>query len=206
MAQAEVLWAAASLMLLGAAVGVCVRCQLWASKREKQQSERRRELENQRSFEVIRSRSMLTTRRLEQNKASENSPVTRKSNEELGTTRRVGSEDRAESRYQNFLKEDQLHEEAAYIDPISWDYYNWMNPGSLHGGREEDSFSYQNVVVGACLGSSSVTDDAGDYENSTAIRIWTLQQESPDEEPDYVNTDPASGLASLPEQSTSRRI
>ncbi|KAM8797343.1 linker for activation of T-cells family member 2 [Eudromia elegans] len=177
MAQAALLWAAAALLLLGAAAGACVRCRLRGARREERRSERRTRLGNPQSFEVIRSRSVLaTTRRLEQNKEWENSPVPRKSNEELGAARRVGSEARAESRYQNFLKEDQLHEEAAYVDPISWDYYNWMNPVSAHE-KEEDSYSYQNVIVGARLSSSSVTDDTGDYENSTAIHIWTLQQD-----------------------------
>ncbi|XP_062448825.1 linker for activation of T-cells family member 2-like [Rhea pennata] len=361
MAQAELLWAAAWLMLLGAAVGVCVRCQLSASKREKKQSERSRRLENQQSFEVIRSRSMLaTTRRLEQIKEAENLPVTRKNNEELNTACRIGSGHRAESRYQNFLKgkccnrttgmsvqgpkcwkellllkpgevalaqagsgagckgtpgrehimeglvlpreedpgdllwrmdpvrlntlllplsaggafrfspfgitgevmpgqphqqnhsalpvdrlwdsvgdlgllgtsaattavvfgawglklgmvpcpndrlfvlaEDCLQEDAAYVDPISFDYYNCVKFLTPPNEEEEDSYSYQNVIIGTSHSSDSVTDDTGDYENSAAIHIWKLQQveESQDDEPDYVNTDPDSGFAPLSKQS-----
>ncbi|XP_067165683.1 linker for activation of T-cells family member 2 [Apteryx mantelli] len=209
MAQAEVLWAAAWLMLLGAAVGVCVRCQLSATKREKQQSGRRSQLENQQRFEVIRSRSTLaTTRRLEQTKEPENLPVTRKTNEELSTARRIGSGSRAESRYQNFLKEDCLQGDATYVDPISFDYYNCVKFLTPPNEKEEESSSYQNVIVGASHSSDLVTDDTGDYENSTTIHIWKLKQveESQDDEPDYVNTDPASGLAPLSKQSTSRKI
>ncbi|XP_064379508.1 linker for activation of T-cells family member 2 isoform X2 [Dromaius novaehollandiae] len=208
MAQVEVLWAAASLMLLGAAVGACVRCQLSAIKREKKQSERRSQLENQQRFEVIRAHSMLATRRLEQIKEPENLLVTRKTNEELSAASCVGSGSRAESRYQNFLKEDHLQGDATYVDPISLDYYNCVKFPMPPNEKEEDSYSYQNVIVGASHSFDLVTDDTGDYENSAAIHTWKLQQveESQDDEPDYVNTDPASGLAPLSKQSTSRKI
>ncbi|XP_068766559.1 linker for activation of T-cells family member 2 [Struthio camelus] len=207
MAQAELLWAAAWLALLGAAVGVCVKCQLSATKREKKQNKRRSQLQNQPRFEVVRSRATIT-RRLEQNKEPENLPGIRKASEELNTTRHIGSASRPESRYQNFPQEDCRCGEATYVRPISLDYYNCVKALVPPDEQEEDSYSYQNVIVGASHSSDLITDDTGDYENSTAIRIWKLQEveESQDDEPDYVNTDPASGLAPLSEQSTSRKI
>ncbi|XP_030328182.1 linker for activation of T-cells family member 2 isoform X4 [Strigops habroptila] len=162
MAQLELLWAAAALMLLGAAVSLCVKCQLSATKREKQLNERRSQLRSQQSFEVIRSHSAMT-RRLEQIKEPENLSIVRKTTKELGATRHAGYGSRAESRYRDFLTEDCLQGEAAYVEPISLDYYNCAT-----------FFTPPNA----------------------------LQTESLDDEPDYVNTAPASGPAPLSKQST----
>ncbi|XP_009883484.1 PREDICTED: linker for activation of T-cells family member 2-like [Charadrius vociferus] len=154
MAQLELLWAAAALMLLGAAVSLCVKCQLSGTKREKQPRERR----------------------------------SQKATEELGACRHAGYE-------------DCLRGDAAYVEPISLDYYNCVRFFTPPNEKEEDSHSYQNVVIGVSHSSDPVTDDAADYENSPAIHIWKLQHaeapqtESPDDEPDYVNAAPASGPA-----------
>ncbi|XP_066058206.1 LOW QUALITY PROTEIN: linker for activation of T-cells family member 2 [Chamaea fasciata] len=201
------LWAAAALMLLGAAVSLCIRCQRSATKRETQLSQRRSQLESQPRFAVIRSHT--TTRRLEQIKETENLPIARKAIEELSACHHNGYGSRDESRYQNFLAESCLQEETAYVEPISLGhYYNCTRLFSPPQGRSpdkgEDSYSYENVIIGASQGSDS--DDALDYENSTAIHTWKLQQgqasltESLDDEPDYINTGPASGLALLSEQ------
>ncbi|CAM9707175.1 unnamed protein product [Bubo scandiacus] len=201
MAQLELLWAAAALMLFGAAVSLCVKCQLSATKREKQLSERRSQLESQQRFEVIRSYST-TTRRLEQIKEPEK--LARKTTKELGTSRRTGYGSGTEPRYQNFLTEDYLQGDAAYVEPISLDYYNCARFFTPPNEKEEDSQSYQNVIIGVSHGSD--TDDAVDYENSAAMHMWKLQQaealqtESPDDEPDYVNAAPASGPAFLSKQ------
>ncbi|KAM7088636.1 linker for activation of T-cells family member 2 isoform 1-T2 [Ciconia maguari] len=211
MAQLELLWAAAVLMLLGAAVSLCVKCQLSATKREKQLSERRSQLESQPSFEVIRSHST-TTRRLEQIKEPENLSIARKTIKELGASHRTGYGCRIESRYQNFLTEDCLREDAAYVEPISLDYYNCAQFFTPPNEKEEDSYSYQNVIIGVSHGSDPVIEDAADYENSAAIHIWKLQQaealqtESPDDEPDYINTAPASGPAPLSKQSILQKV
>ncbi|XP_054250545.1 linker for activation of T-cells family member 2-like [Indicator indicator] len=159
MAQMELLWAAAVLMLLGAAISLCVKCQLSATKREKQLSKQRSQLQNQRRFEVVRNHS-----------------------------------------------KDHLKGDAVYVEPISLDYYNCARFFTPPYEKEEDSHSYQNVIIGVSCGSGSVTDDAEDYENSTAIYKWKVQQaealqaESSDEEPDYVNTAPVSGPAPLSKQ------
>ncbi|KAM6118598.1 linker for activation of T-cells family member 2 [Phoenicopterus ruber ruber] len=209
MAQLELLWAAAALMLLGAAVSLCVKCQLSATKREKQPSERRSQLESQQRFEVIRSHST-ATRRLEQIKEPQNLSIARKTAEELGASRRAGYGSRTESRYQNFLTEDSLRGDATYMEPVPLDYYNCSWFFTPPNEKEEDSYSYQNVIVEAS--HDPVTDDTLDYENSAAIHIWKLQQtealqtESPDDEPDYVNTAPASGPAPLSKQSILHKV
>ncbi|XP_008944776.1 PREDICTED: linker for activation of T-cells family member 2 [Merops nubicus] len=160
MAQLELLVVAA-LLLLGAAVSLCVRCQQ-AAKREKQPSEQR----------------------------------SQKTTEEFGASCHAGYGSRMETRYQNFLTEDSLQGDAAYVEPISLDYYNCARFFSPPNEKEEDSHSYQNVFIGGSHGSAPVTDDAADYENSAdtcrwkARRAGALQAESPDDEPDYVNTAP----------------
>ncbi|XP_009317585.1 PREDICTED: linker for activation of T-cells family member 2-like [Pygoscelis adeliae] len=141
MAQLELLWAAAALMLLGATISLCIKCQLSATKREKQSS---------------KWRSQKTTK-------------------ELGASCRAGYGSRTESRYQNFLTEDCLQRDVAYVEPISLDYYNcaqFFTPNE----KEEDSYTYQNIITGVSHGSNPDTDDAVDYENSVAIHVWKLQQ------------------------------
>ncbi|XP_075627656.1 linker for activation of T-cells family member 2 [Balearica regulorum gibbericeps] len=211
MAQLELLWAAAALMVLGAVVSLCVRCQLSATKREKQLGERRSQLESQQSFEVIRSHST-TTRRPEQIKEPENLLIARKTTELLRASCHAGYGRRTEPRYQNFLTEDCLQGDAAYVEPLSLDYYNCARFFTPPHEKEEDSHSYQNVIIGASHGSDLVTDDSVDYENSAAVHVWKLQQaealqaESPDDEPDYVNTAPSSGSAPPPKQSILRKV
>ncbi|XP_010400837.3 linker for activation of T-cells family member 2 isoform X2 [Corvus cornix cornix] len=211
MVQPE-LWAAAALMLLGAALSLCLKCQRSATKRETQLHEQRSQLESQQRFEVIRSHTT-ATRRLEKIKEPENFSIARKATEELSASCHTGYGSRDESRYQNFLAENCLQEDAAYVEPISLDYYynctRFFAPprGSCPGKQEkdEDSYSYENVTTGASQGSDP--DDTVDYENSMAIHTWKLQQgqapltESPDDEPDYINAGPVSGPALLSEQS-----
>ncbi|KAM6049599.1 linker for activation of T-cells family member 2 [Chlamydotis macqueenii] len=199
MAQLELLWAAAALMLLGAVISLCVKCQLSAIKRARQPSERGSPLESQQRFEVIRSHST-TTRRLEQNQEREKFSIARKTTKELGASYHAGYGSRTEPRYQNFLTEDCLQGDATYVEPVSLDYYNCAQFSTPPNEKEEDSHSYQNVIIGVSHGSDP--DDAVDYENSAVIHVWkrqqveALQRESLDDEPDYVNADPASGPAS----------
>ncbi|XP_019366963.1 PREDICTED: linker for activation of T-cells family member 2 isoform X3 [Gavialis gangeticus] len=81
MAQVELLWAAASLMLLGALVGMCMKCQQSAGKRENKQLHQQRGWRgNRQTFEVIRTYSIPTTR-LEQFKSPDSDPVIRRSKE-----------------------------------------------------------------------------------------------------------------------------
>ncbi|XP_023794860.1 linker for activation of T-cells family member 2 isoform X1 [Cyanistes caeruleus] len=219
MVQLE-LWAAAALMMLGAAVSLCIRCRLSATKRETELNELRSQLESQRRFEVIRSHTT-ATRRLEKIKEPENLSIARKVTEELRASHHTGYGSRDESRYQNFLAGNCLQEDAAYVEPISLGYYyncprffdplRGRSPGKqAEKDEDEDSYSYENVTIGASQGSDP--DDAADYENSVAIHTWKLQQgqalltESLDDEPDYINAGPGSGHALLSQQSILHKI
>ncbi|KAH1178722.1 linker for activation of T-cells family member 2 [Mauremys mutica] len=189
MSQAELLWAAASLMVLGALVSLCVKCQRSATKREKKLCKQRKLHGNQPAFEVIRSYSIAMTRQ-DQIKLPDNIPVTRKSSERLQATGIDG--DSAEPRYQNFMREDNQELDATYVNPIATDYYNCAKFLRPPNEKEEDSCSYQNVVIGAS--NSAESDDVEDYENSVSIKIWQQSNisESPDDYPDYVNSDVAA--------------
>ncbi|XP_059721785.1 linker for activation of T-cells family member 2 [Haemorhous mexicanus] len=211
------LWAATALLLLGAAVSLCIRCQLSATKREAELDEQRSQLESQPRFEVIRSHTF-ATRRLEKSKEPENLSIARKATEELSASHHPGYGSRDEPRYQNFLAENCLQEDTAYVEPMSLHhYYNcsrlFSPPHARSPGKQEkdeDSYSYENVTIGVSQGSDP--DDAVDYENSMTILTWKLQQgqapvtESLDDEPDYINTAPVSGPALLPEQSILHKV
>ncbi|XP_030392817.1 linker for activation of T-cells family member 2 isoform X2 [Gopherus evgoodei] len=165
MSQAELLWAAASLMVLGALVSMCVKCQRSVTKQEKKLCKQRKLHGNQPGFEVIRSYSIAMTRQ-DQIKLPDNVPVTRKTSERLQATG-----DSAEPRYQNFMREDNQELDAAYVNPIATDYYNCATFLRPPNEKEEDSCFYQNVVIGASNSAES---------------------ESPDDYPDYVNSDVAA--------------
>ncbi|XP_010191867.1 PREDICTED: linker for activation of T-cells family member 2, partial [Mesitornis unicolor] len=175
MAQLELLWVAAMLMLLGATVSLCVKCQLSGTKREKHPSERE----------------------------------SQKTTKELSASCRPGYGSRTQPRYQNFLTENCLRGDgdgdATYVEPISLDFYNRARFFIPPSEKEEDSHSYENVIIGVSHGSDP--DDTADYENSVAIDVWKLQQAEvlqpaslDDDEPDYVNTAPVSGPATLSKQ------
>ncbi|XP_063258479.1 linker for activation of T-cells family member 2 isoform X2 [Prinia subflava] len=206
MVQPE-LWAAAALLLFGAAASLCLRCRRSATKRETQLSERRSQLEGQQRFAVVRS-CTFAARRLEQIKEPENLSIARKVIEELSASHHTGYGSRDESRYQNFLAENCLQEDTAYVEPIALDhYYNCTRffhpPRGRAPEKDEDSYSYENVTIGASQGSDP--EDAVEYENSMAIHTWKLQQrqasvtESLDDEPDYINTGPVSEQSILHE-------
>ncbi|XP_064892576.1 linker for activation of T-cells family member 2 isoform X1 [Columba livia] len=286
MGQLELLWAAAALMLLGAIVSLCVKCQLSATKRKKQQSERRSQFESQHGFEVIRSHST-TTRRLEQIKEPENLSIAREVSrmllltqsllwfvtpgtvcsdlglllpffssrnitKELGASRHAGyalqpcppalSKALSGSRAADAAAfggsvikcllslslsltwpsafpqgagpspEDCLRGDTAYVEPIALDYYNHARFFTPPNEKEEDSHSYQNVIIGVSHSCDLVTDDSADYENSAAIHIWKLQQaealqtESLDDEPDYINTAPVSDPVPLSKRSILHKV
>ncbi|CAN8197251.1 unnamed protein product [Coccothraustes coccothraustes] len=203
------LWAAVALLLLGVAVSLCVRCHLSAAKREAQLDEQRSQLEGQPRFEVIRSHT-IATRRLEKSKEPESLSIASKATDELSASHHPGYGRRDEPRYQNFLAESCLQEDTAYVEPMALDhYYNcsrlFSPPRARSPGKrekDEDSYSYENVTIGVSQGSDP--DDAVDYENSMAILTWKHQQgqESPDDEPDYINTAPHCPLQRAQELQT----
>nr|XP_025033769.1 linker for activation of T-cells family member 2 isoform X1 [Pelodiscus sinensis] len=168
-----------------------------ATKRDKKLSKHRSRHENQQGFEVIRSYSMTTTRQ-DQMEWPENILLTRKTSKDLQATSTEG--DNGEPRYQNFMREDSQELDAAYVSPIATDYYNcgkFLRPPNVtrHSRVEpDDSCSYENMVIGAS--NSLESDDTEDYENSAAFKTWQQSHvsESPDDDPDYVNSDIATVL------------
>ncbi|XP_075760423.1 linker for activation of T-cells family member 2 isoform X2 [Pelodiscus sinensis] len=177
-----------------------------ATKRDKKLSKHRSRHENQQGFEVIRSYSMTTTRQ-DQMEWPENILLTRKTSKDLQATSTEG--DNGEPRYQNFMRgalavhlpshlhavpaircpEDSQELDAAYVSPIATDYYNC---GKFLRPPNDDSCSYENMVIGAS--NSLESDDTEDYENSAAFKTWQQSHvsESPDDDPDYVNSDIAT--------------
>ncbi|NWI80097.1 NTAL protein, partial [Dryoscopus gambensis] len=146
MVQPE-LWAAAALMVLGVAVGLCLKCRLSATKRDIQLNERRSQLESQQRFEVVRSHTT-ATRRLEKIKEPENLSIARKATKELSASCHTGYGSTDESRYQNFLADNCLQEDAAYVEPISLDHYKCARFFTPPREKDEDSYSYENVTIG----------------------------------------------------------
>uniref|UniRef100_A0A673UDN0 Linker for activation of T cells family member 2 n=1 Tax=Suricata suricatta TaxID=37032 RepID=A0A673UDN0_SURSU len=98
---------------------------------------------------------------------------------------------------------------GGYILPITSDYYNW---GQFQKPSEDDddTNSYENVLICKPKDTESGDEESEDYQNSASIRQWResrrgLEQglrdrplslaESPDEEPDYVNESVAATKA-----------
>ncbi|XP_014463510.1 linker for activation of T-cells family member 2 isoform X1 [Alligator mississippiensis] len=180
MAQVELLWAAASLMLLGALVGMCMKCQQSAAKREnKELHQQRGRHGNRQTFEVIRTYS-IPVARLEQMKSPDSDPVIR-SSKEFPTSD---------------LDRDSQDCEATYVDPVATDYYNCGKYLRPPNEKDQDAHAYQNVMVGGAS-QNAEPDDADDYENSAAIQMWKQSEMSESaeddlDEPDYVNTGPGA--------------
>ncbi|XP_074869818.1 linker for activation of T-cells family member 2 [Carettochelys insculpta] len=169
---------------------MCMKCQRSATQGGKKLSKQRTRYGNQQGFEVVRSCSIAVTRDY-QIKLPDNLPVTRKTSEQLQI--KGLNDDNAEPRYQNFMRDENQELETAYVSPIASDYYNCGKFLTPQSEKEEDSFFYQNVVVGAS--NTPESDDTEDYENSAAIKTWqqSNMSESPDD-PDYVNSDVATVL------------
>ncbi|KAM7001205.1 linker for activation of T-cells family member 2 [Passerculus sandwichensis] len=172
------LWAAVALMLLGAAVSLCIRCQHSGTKREAQLSERR----------------------------SHKATAELRASHHPGYGSR--DEPRYQNFLaESCLQEDTAYVEPMALDHY-YNCSRLFNPPCVRSPgkqeKDEDSYSYENVTIGGSQGCDP--DDAVDYENSLAILTWKLQQgqapvtESLDEEPDYINTAPGSRPALLPEQ------
>ncbi|CAK6444609.1 unnamed protein product [Pipistrellus nathusii] len=209
-ADTELLWpGAALLLLLGAVASLCVRCSRSGAKRPEKIYEQRSLQENQQNFAVARTYSlgrplmdtaygMAPTRK---DKLLQFSP---------------SLEDSASLRYQNFRKGSRHGSDGAYIDPIIMEYCNWERSQKRQEADDEDSNSYENVLIckqkepdsGPPPGSPPAGDE--DYQNSASIQKWQeskrgvgpVPREAPlspagspdddDGEPDYVNGDVAA--------------
>ncbi|XP_020020350.1 linker for activation of T-cells family member 2 isoform X1 [Castor canadensis] len=203
----ELLWLGVALLLLlsGATAGLCVRCSRPGAKRTEKIYEQRNLQENQQSFSVARAYSfvrqewpgpLLDT-------ASDGAPERK---DKLLCSSHL--EDPASPRYQNFSKGSRSEPDAAYVDLIAADYYNWgrFQKPLEDDDDDDDANSYENVLICKPRTTESGIEECEDYQNSASIHQWQESMRimgqvrrtahlppagSPDDdgEPDYVNGD-----------------
>ncbi|XP_021556195.1 linker for activation of T-cells family member 2 isoform X1 [Neomonachus schauinslandi] len=212
--ESELLWpGVALLLLLGTVAGLCVRCSRPAMKKSEKIYEQRSLEENQQNFAVARTYSLV--------RQAWPGPLV-DTDSDVAPTRKdkllrfsPSLEDSESSRYQNFSKGSRhgsrSGSNAAYIDPITMDYYNW---GQIQKPREDDddddANSYENVLICKPKDPESGDEGSEDYQNSASIRQWRESRRavervpreeplslagSPDEDsedPDYVNQNVAA--------------
>ncbi|XP_066869789.1 linker for activation of T-cells family member 2 isoform X2 [Kogia breviceps] len=211
-ADPELLWpgAALLLLLLGVAAGLCARCSRPGAKRSEKIYEQRSLQGKQQNFAVARTYTLVR-------EACPGPLVDTASNAASARKDKLlpfspSLEDSSSSRYQNFSKGSRRRSDAAYIHPLATD--------DLDCGRfqkppedEDDTNSYENVLICEPKKTESGDEGSEDYQNSAYIQQWresrrvveTVLREappspvgSPDEdsgEPDYVNGDVAATKA-----------
>ncbi|XP_021502363.1 linker for activation of T-cells family member 2 isoform X4 [Meriones unguiculatus] len=208
--ELELLWPLSLLLLLllGSTAWLCVRCARQGVKKTGKIYEQRNQQENEQSCTVSQTYSLarqvwpgpLTNTASE--KSSERAPAQhhllphpcRKN--KLMFSHLEGPES---PRYQNFYKGSRHDPDTAYVDPIPTDYYNW---GCFQKPPEDDSVSYENVLICKPSTRASGGEESEDYQNSASIHQWRESRktvgaqmspsEGPEEEPDYVNGDVAA--------------
>ncbi|XP_059752646.1 linker for activation of T-cells family member 2 isoform X2 [Balaenoptera ricei] len=208
----ELLWpgAALLLLLLGAAASLCVRCSRPGAKRSEKIYEQRSREENQQNFAVARTYTLVR-------EAWPGPLVDTASNAASARKDKLlqfspSLEDSSSSRYQNFSKGSRCRSDAAYIHPFATDYFDcgrFQKPPE----DDDDTNSYENVLICEPKKTESGDDGSEDYQNSAYIRQWRESRRvvepvpreappspvgSPDEdggEPDYVNGDVAAAKA-----------
>ncbi|XP_023411799.1 linker for activation of T-cells family member 2 isoform X5 [Loxodonta africana] len=132
--ELELLWTAVLLLLLlGVAASLCVRCSrpgpcypgrvLAGMKKPEKIYEQRSLQENQQSFAVTRTYSL--ARQAWPGSALDSAPDSAQTRKDKLLQFSPGVEGSASPRYQNFSKGSRQESDAAYIDPITVDYYNW---------------------------------------------------------------------------------
>lgn len=197
--ELELLWPLSGLLLLlllGTTAWLCVQCSRPGVKRNEKIYEQRNQQENEQSVASSQTYSLARPVRTGlQMDAASNKSFERKN--KLLFSHLEGPES---PRYQNFYKGSRRESDAAYVDPIPTDYYNW---GCFQKPLEDnDSNSYENVLICKPSTPESGTEESEDYQNSVSILQWreskrtmgacTSPSGSPDEEPDYVNGDVAT--------------
>ncbi|XP_060140347.1 linker for activation of T-cells family member 2 isoform X2 [Globicephala melas] len=194
----ELLWSGAALLLLllGAAAGLCVRCSPRAgAKRSEKIYEQRSLQENQQNFAVARTYTLVR-------EAWPGPLVDTASNAASARKDKLlqfspSLEESSSSRYQNFSKGSRRTSDASYIHPFATDYFDsgrFQKPPE----DEDDTNSYENVLICEPKKTESGDEESEGYQNSASIRQWRESRRvvgSPDEddgEPDYVNGDVAA--------------
>ncbi|XP_034525898.1 linker for activation of T-cells family member 2 isoform X2 [Ailuropoda melanoleuca] len=200
--ESELLWPGVGLLLLlGTVAGLCVRCSRPAVKKSEKIYEQRSLEENQQNFAVARTYSLVRQAWPGPlGDTDSNVAATRKDKLLRFSPSLEGSRHRSRS-----------GSDAAYIDPITTDYYNC---GQFQKPREDDddddANSYENVLICKQKDPESGDEGSEDYQNSASIRQWRESRRiveqvprevplslagSPDEDsedPDYVNQNVAA--------------
>ncbi|XP_070340555.1 linker for activation of T-cells family member 2 isoform X5 [Equus asinus] len=193
--ETELLWpGAALLLLLGAVAGLCMRCSRPGTKRSEKIYQQRSLHENQQSFAVARTYSLV--------RQAWPGPLA-----DTASDVEPARKDKL-LRFSPSLEGSRHGTDAAYIDPITMECYNWgwfQKPPA----DDDDTNSYENVLI--CKQTTESGDEESeDYQNSASIQQWQESRRvmeqvlreapaawagSPDEdggEPDYVNGDVAA--------------
>lgn len=186
-AELELLWPLSGLLLLlllGTTAWLCVQCSRPGVKRNEKIYEQKNQQENEQSLAAAQTYSLARPVRpgLQMDAASNK------------------SFERKNKLLFSHLEGSRRESDAAYVDPIPTDYYNW---GCFQKPPEDnDSNSYENVLICKPSTPESGTEESEDYQNSVSILQWreskrtmgahTSPSGSPDEEPDYVNGDVAT--------------
>uniref|UniRef100_G1MA78 Linker for activation of T cells family member 2 n=1 Tax=Ailuropoda melanoleuca TaxID=9646 RepID=G1MA78_AILME len=200
--ESELLWPGVGLLLLlGTVAGLCVRCSRPAVKKSEKIYEQRSLEENQQNFAVARTYSLVRQAWPGPLGDTDSNVAATRKDKLLRFSPSL--EDSESSRYQNFSKgsrhRSRSGSDAAYIDPITTDYYNC---GQFQKPREDDddddANSYENVLIckqkdpesaepthllgGRALlaatcpspfpGVSLGDEGSEDYQNSASIRQW----------------------------------
>ncbi|KAM9725766.1 linker for activation of T-cells family member 2 isoform 2-T5 [Dama dama] len=227
-ADTELLWpGAALLLLLGAAAGLCVRCSRPGAKKSEKIYEQRSLQENQQSFAVARTYTLVreawpgdTASNMELTRPQSPSSDSEGPTKEgcgLQTPRNPGGLLPAPSqprpplpcRKDKMLRfSPSLEDSSSPRDPTSTDYYNY-DPFQKPAEDDDDTNSYENVLICKPKRMESGDEGSEDYQNSASIQQWRESKRvvesalreaplslagSPDEdgEPDYVNGDVAA--------------
>ncbi|XP_054445693.1 linker for activation of T-cells family member 2 isoform X1 [Pteronotus mesoamericanus] len=202
--ETELLWpGAALLLLLGAVASLCVRCSRSGAKQSEKICEQRNLQESQQNFAVARTYSLA---RPLMDVDFDLAPARKDKLLQFSPS----LDDSASPRYQNFRKGSRQGSDAAYIDPITMDYYLWGQFPKPQEADDDDANSYENVLICKQKQPDSDDEESEDYQNSASIQQWQesrrvvgkvprgappLPAGSPDEddeEPDYVNGDVAA--------------
>ncbi|XP_025025908.1 linker for activation of T-cells family member 2 isoform X3 [Python bivittatus] len=176
MGQVELIWGAFSLMMLGALISMCMKCQQTGSKQVKANVDSHRtQCEDREDFQQL--------------------PYLSSASRQPQVKGMYGMARPSQSRELSSLNdlEIQTEQDPTYVEPISSDhYYNSQKVTRL--SSEDSSNGYQNVT-GTLKSSGHVLADIDIYENSLAIQIWKHSQISEssnvnfEEEPTYINTE-----------------
>ncbi|XP_020861295.1 linker for activation of T-cells family member 2 isoform X3 [Phascolarctos cinereus] len=105
----------------------------------------------------------------------------------------AGAEDPDTPRYQNLRKGSRRESEPAYVDPVATDYYNFVQFQRQLKDDDDDTISYENILICTPVDEGKAVEESADYQNSASIEQWRQSirgERSPEDdssEPDYVN-------------------